>query len=304
MTDAPRAIDIAICTFKREHIHTTLKSLDTLEIPDTIAVRIIVADNDETDNARAAIEKTADEMSIPVNYIHAPARNISIARNACLDASTAPLLAFIDDDEWVESTWLSALYEHHISSKADIILGPVTAHYPNHAKDWISEGDFHATQPVWSGGTIQTGYTCNVLFNKKNPAITSLRFDEALGKTGGEDTAFFYAAYRAGATISYAENAVVHESVPAHRATLKWLLARRFRAGQSHASIILQAANLSILARTKNAMIAASKLCYCSWCTVFAANNPVRWRYWLLRGMLHVGVISRLLGKREIQQYG
>jgi hypothetical protein len=39
------------------------------------------------------------DLSLDCLYVHAPARNISIARNACLDAADAPLIAFIDDDE-------------------------------------------------------------------------------------------------------------------------------------------------------------------------------------------------------------
>ena len=90
-------IDIAVCTFRREHIVDTLRSIAQLELPADTTIRIIVADNDDIPSARECIERAAREFGLNLTYVRAPARNISIARNACLDAATAPFLAFIDD---------------------------------------------------------------------------------------------------------------------------------------------------------------------------------------------------------------
>jgi glycosyltransferase involved in cell wall biosynthesis len=52
-----------------------------------------------------------------------------VARNACLDAATAPLVAFIDDDQVASPEWLVALVGTLESSNADVVLGPVQAVY-------------------------------------------------------------------------------------------------------------------------------------------------------------------------------
>jgi succinoglycan biosynthesis protein ExoM len=64
------------------------------------------------------------------------ARNISVARNACLDAATAPLVAFIDDDEVASPEWLVALVGTWESSNADVVLGPVQALYGARLCGW------------------------------------------------------------------------------------------------------------------------------------------------------------------------
>ena len=79
-----------------------MQSLDRQALPEGVAARAIVIDNDETPSACDRVEAIAQTLSIPVKYVHAPANNISIARNAGLDAATAQWIAFIDDDEEAE----------------------------------------------------------------------------------------------------------------------------------------------------------------------------------------------------------
>ncbi|MCJ2091517.1 hypothetical protein MKK67_03185, partial [Methylobacterium sp. J-072] len=43
---------------------------------------------------------------------------------------------------------------------------------------------------------------------------------------GGEDTFFFHALLRAGHKIAWAPDAIVYDSIPAHRMRVRWLLAR------------------------------------------------------------------------------
>src|SRR5271166_4395888 len=91
-------VDVCVCTYRRPHVSKTLNSLSQLEIPEGIAFRVIVADNDVGQSARASVEAVAAECNLHVDYIHAPARNISVARNACLDFAKGDSIAFIDDD--------------------------------------------------------------------------------------------------------------------------------------------------------------------------------------------------------------
>ena len=51
----------------------------------------------------ALVDAVAAELPFELLYVHCPAANISIARNACLDNSSGDFLAFIDDDETASS---------------------------------------------------------------------------------------------------------------------------------------------------------------------------------------------------------
>jgi hypothetical protein len=66
------------------------------------------------------------------------------------------------------------------------------------------------------------------------------RFDESMALNGGTDHELFARAVAAGFQIVWADNAIVHESVPASRSTLRWIVKRGFRVGTSSAWIQLK----------------------------------------------------------------
>ncbi|MCA1490460.1 glycosyltransferase family 2 protein [Ensifer sp. NBAIM29] len=295
-------VDIGICTFRRPELTETLRSLAAMKQPADALVHIILADNDVTPSARGLVEALRPELPFEVTYLHCPASNISLARNACLDNSTADFLAFIDDDETASQEWLAQLLETARSTGADAVLGPVRAHYGRSAPSWMRRGDFHSTLPVWAGGDIRTGYTCNVLLKLKAPSLDGRRFKLALGRSGGEDTDFFTGMHRSGGRIAFAPEAWVHEPVPEARATLSWLAKRRFRSGQTHGRLLAESAHG--LGQLRDLALAAAKFSYCALAAAVTFPAPVqRYRY-ALRALLHAGVVSGLLGHEAIEQYG
>ena len=299
---APLRIDIAICTFRRAAVTETLASLSRLIIPAGVRLGIIVADNDVEPSARTRVEAAMPMLPANILYVHSPAGNISIARNACLDHSDADFIAFVDDDETVEPLWLDALLAAAEKSRADVVLGPVRALYGPGAPDWMRSGDFHATRPVWVNGEICTGYTCNVLMRLAAPSIAGRRFDLALGRSGGEDTAFFSAVHAAGGRIAFAEEAWVEEAVPAARARFSWLAQRRLRMGQTHGRLL--AARHEGAARLNAAALATVKGAACFAGATAFVFSPVRRNRFLLRGLLHAGAVGGLFGARAIEPYG
>ncbi|TIP77682.1 MAG: glycosyltransferase, partial [Mesorhizobium sp.] len=101
-----RSVDVCVCTFRRPELADTLRSVAALDVPSGFDIRVIVADNDDGPTAELLVTTLAETLKLPISYRHCPARNISIARNACLDASTADFVAFLDDDETASSRWL------------------------------------------------------------------------------------------------------------------------------------------------------------------------------------------------------
>jgi succinoglycan biosynthesis protein ExoM len=296
------SVDICVCTYRRPQLAETLASLSALEVPDGTVVRVIVADNDRTPSAAQIVEKMRDgAYPFPLLYVHCPASNISIARNACLDTAEAEHVAFIDDDCTASPQWLAALMETAGRSGADAVLGPVEAIYGAGAPGWMQRGDFHSTLPVFVGGRLRTGYTCNVLMKRLAPSIAGRRFDLALGRTGGEDTQFFTQMRQAGGTMAYAADAHASEPVPADRARFAWLAKRKFRTGQTHGRLLASAADVN---RAGQVGLAAAKVAYCAGAAALFAFSPVRRNRQVLRGLMHAGVISGLMGVREIVLYG
>lgn len=296
------SIDIGVCTFRRPELADTLRSLDAMQMPAGFDISIIVADNDDTPTARDLVTALSRELTVPVRYQHCPARNISIARNACLDASTADFVAFIDDDETATPRWLAELAAVAQASGAAAVLGPVRARYRADAPDWMQRGDFHSTLPVWVRGEIQTGYTCNVLLRMGSDSLRGRRFSLARGQTGGEDTEFFDQMHKAGGRIAFSPDAWVDEVVPRSRAAFDWLGRRRFRVGQTHGHLLGR--NARGIGLVKQVGLASAKAIYCFASALPVVISPVRRNRSVLRGIMHVGVVSGLVGIREIRLYG
>jgi succinoglycan biosynthesis protein ExoM len=295
-------VEVAVCTFRREALDRTLESVAAQVLPPGVRLRVIVADNDETPAAEARIRAAGARLGLELDYRHAPACSISIARNACLDAARADWLAFIDDDEIAEPQWIAALLREARAGGWDAVLGPVRAVYDGDAPGWMRQGDFHSTRPVVRQGSIETGYSGNVLVRRALVEAAGLRFDLRFGRTGGEDLDFFYRLRDAGGRIGYAEDALAIEPVPNGRASLKWLLSRTFRAGQSHGSR-LSAVQPRAGGRLRQAALAAAKAAACVCGAVATLPKAATRNRFLVRGALHLGVLARMAGLREIQLY-
>ncbi|WP_404862343.1 glycosyltransferase [Georhizobium sp. MAB10] len=295
------SVDICVCTYRRPQLADTLSSLAALSVPAGTTLRIIVADNDVTPSAAPLVKRIGEAHPFPIRYLHCPASNISTARNACLDAAVADLIAFIDDDCTASPQWLTALLQEMQNSGADAVLGPVEAMYADGAPGWMRRGDFHSTLPVFVRGELRTGYTCNVLMRRTAPPLAGRRFDLALGRTGGEDTQFFTQMRQSGGTLAFAPNAQASEPVPAERARLSWLAKRKFRTGQTHGRLL---ATSQQSLKIKQVAIAGAKVAFCVAAAALFVLSPVRRNRQALRGVMHAGVVSGLIGVREIVLYG
>jgi succinoglycan biosynthesis protein ExoM len=294
-------IDVCVCTYRRSSLAKTLHSIAAQQLPPGTKLRVIVADNDETPSALPLVEKASADLGLACAYVHAPSRNISIARNACLDAATAPLLAFIDDDEVATATWLASLIASQRSSGAAVVFGPVQAIYAA-GPAWLQNADLHSIKPVIRrDGRIDTGYTSNVLLNRQTlgQALLGCRFDPGLGRSGGEDSSFFHNLYKSGARLAFCDGALVTEQVTPNRANLTWLVKRSFRSGQTHCRMLLSGQH----PRPAIAAIAAAKLGYSLASAAVAVMSPSGWRRSLVRGALHAGVFAGSIGFRDLQLY-
>jgi succinoglycan biosynthesis protein ExoM len=298
---AMASVDICICTFRRDSVAETIASVQRQAIPPGVSARILVVDNDDTPSAGHLVQAEADVGQVEIVYLHAPGRNISIARNAVLSASAARYAAFLDDDETAEAGWLSALWARHRETGADVVLGPVDPVYPDSAPDWMRASAIHATRPVYVRGTIRTGYTCNVLIDRLRPEIRDLRFDPDLGRSGGEDSDFFARIGLMGGRIDYAPEALVTEPVARERLSFSWLAQRRYRMGMTHAGVLMRRHGM---APWRVLPLAAAKMLACFCLALACAALKGGRAAAMLRGALHAGVVAGLMGRRTPVLYG
>jgi succinoglycan biosynthesis protein ExoM len=292
------AVTVCICTFRRPSLLAALESVAAQKLPKGTVLHILVVDNDFTPTAQAGVESFRARTACSLEYRHVPGRNISAARNEGLRGASTPWLAFLDDDEYASPDWLAGLLAAR--GGANAVFGPCEANYPPRTPPWMQAGDYHSNRIIEGRGPIDTGYTSNVLIDMDFVRRNLLQFDPALGRTGGEDTFFFHAMYRRGAVLAYEPRAIVREEVAASRLNLKWILRRKFRAGQVYALMFLR---FDAAAYRRAALTAPLKIAACAAMAVAMGFEARRAMWWLVRGTFHFGMLNYMLGGSVYQEY-
>jgi succinoglycan biosynthesis protein ExoM len=233
------SIDLCIATYQRASMLENL--LDSLShqvlTPSLTIAKIIIVDNDPAHSGRPTVE-AAQTRGLPVHYLTQPQKNIALTRNMAVAHATAPLIAFIDDDEIATPDWLSSLYTALREHNADIVIGPVQGKLPHEAPNWVRQGGFFDAPQQSTGSTMLRGATNNALLKRSLIPDPKNAFNPRYGLTGGEDTDFFERLKTRGAKMIWCQEALVLETVPPDRTTVKWLLRRDFRGGQTFADIL------------------------------------------------------------------
>ena len=203
-------------------------SLLAQQVPDFACVTILVVENDVEPAAQALVERMALQSPFACHYVQEISPGVSNARNRALDEALVigcDWLAFIDDDEVAEPSWLECLLRVAYQFRAEVVRGPVVYCFPA-ADRWAHLRDSSDKQRLRpEGQPIYEGATNNVLIAARLFAADglALRFELALNFTGGEDKLFFMQAFQAGVTAVLSPGAVVQETVPLSRCSLRML---------------------------------------------------------------------------------
>lgn len=233
------SVAVAVCTRDRpEMLRATLHSLAALEL-DGIDCCFIIIENNEIRTVTAVVGEFADMVGAErVTYCLETHLGIACARNAALKTAlgmNVDALAFIDDDEIADPQWLAELLKVANRDRLDLVGGPVGLQPP--------PADASANEKmVWRGLSARcramerksrslarkgrdhriTIVTNNWLADLSFIRRTGLHFDEALGMSGGEDTAFFRELRHLGGKTGWATDALILETMPRERLTLAY----------------------------------------------------------------------------------
>jgi glycosyltransferase involved in cell wall biosynthesis len=214
-------------------LSTLLAALQDQSTSDAFTYSAVVVDNDLDQSAAGVVAEWQAKSSVRIDYHWEPEQNIALARNKAVDNAGGNFIAFIDDDEFPERTWLLNLFDTLRSYLADAALGPVRPHDPVGTPEWLikcrlCERPSHPTGTVLKGKQTRTG---NVLFARRMFARPEDRFDSRFGRTGGEDIQFFRMMEAKGKKYVWCEEAPVYEAVPPERWSAVFYTRRSLRIG-------------------------------------------------------------------------
>lgn len=232
-------ICVCICTYKRPVLLAKLlQALEEQQTDGEFTLSVVVADNDREQSGEAVVKAAQARGALKIVYTVEPEQNIARARNAALRASTGDYLAFIDDDEIPERTWLRNALRFCLRSGADGMLGPVHPYFEHTPPDWLVRGGFCERPEPASGHQLawRETRTGNALLNRDLVKDDVEPFAVQFGN-GGEDQAFFKRLIERGARFLWNNDAPVYELVPPERCTRRYLLERALRRGQSERTL-------------------------------------------------------------------
>ena len=268
----------------------------------TATVRVIVADNDIWPSARKLVDALRAELAVRgplrplpgVQHLDRP-QCLPRQRHAAISSPSSTMI------RRPRRRWLAELIETAAATGADAVLGPVRAVYAPSAPGWMRRGDFHSTSRSGSDGEIRTGYSCNVLLRRASPHVRAGASTWRSAGAAARTPNIFRICIKSGGRIAYAPDAVAYEPVTAKSRS-------DFRGWRSAASA--PARPMAGCWRRKQRLAAASRAsprprpsCCFGAALAFAPVAQLRNRQ-ALRGVMHVGVVSGLLGVREIRLYG
>jgi glycosyltransferase involved in cell wall biosynthesis len=233
------SVDTVVCipSFRRpQHLRKTLESLVAQRTDRRFAVVIVENDASKCESAPVAAEflRTARLRGVCVveprqGNVHAINAAFETARETFHRAVN---LLMIDDDEIASPGWLEAMLNAAESSGADIVGGPVWPDFD----DAMKRGLRH--HPAFAPAYDATG-PVPVIYGSGNCLIRSSvferiaepSFDLRFNLLGGGDTDFFWRCREAGMKFHWVAEAVIDETVPAGRTSLRWLVTRGLRIG-------------------------------------------------------------------------
>ncbi len=243
---------VVICTYNRlRMLQDAVESCLRDATVRGVAFEVVVADNSPSGHARSFAEGLA-AAGHAVRWVHATPPNISVARNAGLQAAAAPLVAFMDDDLVLEPGWLDHLLATLDQSGADVAVGPVRPRFAEGAAPaWDPDGSrFTRVLPLPSGTTLIVGgagrlrdfsiSTASSLWRRETCFTDPAPFDPAFGASGGEDLDLFLRLEARGRRFVWCAEATVWETIPAGRTALRYQAMRAYSGAQVYTAAFVR----------------------------------------------------------------
>lgn len=234
-------VAVGIITYHRpEGLRRLIGQLDNLVFEGTAPdLEIVIVDNDPDGSARDFCREVEPHLRWPLQYYVEPRRGIPYARNRVISCASEDrdFVAFIDDDEVPEPSWMDDLLRVQRVYNADVVYGPVLPLFGEGAPAWVAKGGFFQHTFVRAGyrtgHSLELADTNNVLISTRVLRGMDRLFDGRFALTGGSDTHFFMRVFQAGYKLVWADSARVYEHIPNSRANARWILQRAYRLGNT-----------------------------------------------------------------------
>lgn len=200
------AISLIICTRNRvDGLARALGHVSTLVCASDW--ELILVDNGSTDDTAKLIADYAAAAAFPVRYVHQPVKGLSNARNAGVAVAQGSIIAFTDDDCYVQPDFLQAILDaFERMPTIGYVTGRIMLHDPSDFPQTINESMIPLSFPAHSYVAPGAVKGANMAFRREVLAQAGI-FDPRLGAgavlDSGEDADMIVRVSRCGWAGAY-----------------------------------------------------------------------------------------------------
>lgn len=239
-------LDVLLPTYNRASLLSrTLDSLLVADVPPGLEVRILVIDNNSSDNTRHVVAEYQSRLP-NLEYILETQQGLSAALNAGIRKGTGELIATINDDEEVDVHWLEVIHRFFADGAFSFAGGP---YYPNWSEpkpDWITKEFGSVVGWVEAGEEPrQYGPDFNAMLMGGNAVFRRSAFERvglyntslgrsAKGLASCEDEDLFGRLLAANLKGMYLPDLIIHHYIPGERMTRAYHRRWCWGRGRSH----------------------------------------------------------------------
>jgi succinoglycan biosynthesis protein ExoM len=239
----PKHICVCIATYKRPRLlGCILDAIAKQETFNLFKYSIIVVDNDADASANGVVNNFSIKYKhVSHSYFVEPIKNISLARNRCIDNARGEYLVFIDDDEIVGDDWLLHHFLTIYITGVDAVSGNVFFSSNPQCSSFITQLLVYLYPRYYCAATgMQMLGTNNSMFKRDLFDDHKVRFDPKFGLTGGEDSVLTFRLRSAGRLFSWSAHAEAKEYIDCRERNLFWFFRRFFRYGITYSSMHME----------------------------------------------------------------
>ena len=239
-------ITVILCTYNRcRTLEKALSSVAASTLPESIEWDVLVVDNNSRDQTAAVVGDFCTRYPGRFRYLFEPNQGKSYALNTGIREARGDVLAFMDDDVTVESTWLQNLTAALCSGEWAGAGGRILPQWPCAPPSWLPEKEWYGMAPLvmfdWgpeAGPLTDPPFGTNMAFHRRLfEKYGMFRTDLGPGPNSkirnNEDTEFGRRLLEAGERLKYEPTAVVHHSVPQNRLRRGYFLTWWFNKGRA-----------------------------------------------------------------------
>jgi glycosyltransferase involved in cell wall biosynthesis len=246
MVDRALAAEVVVCTRNRARLLAqACEAILAQDFPQDLW-RLVIVDNASTDETHAVAKELERRFAGRIKAVQEPQIGHCAARNRGIQSTSAPIVAFTDDDAMPDRTWLRTLVKALTSSDALAAGGPVDPVFPVEMPKWFVS-DFFPYLAVWrcngAGDLTYNEYPrgVNLAFRRKVFDRFGL-FNTSLGLRAGrslycDEVELCLRIERAGGRIVYSPHSIVRHCIEPERLTVDWITGRFAAQGRSEAIV-------------------------------------------------------------------